>query len=58
MQHIPISLVFACGIDGQDTNYNTRKIGDSLYIQDILMHRINIAGDWGLGTGDWGLGTG
>ncbi|MBN4003753.1 hypothetical protein [Nostoc sp. LPT] len=29
MQHIPISLIFAYGIDGQDTNYNTRKIGDS-----------------------------
>ncbi|HYX18880.1 MAG TPA: hypothetical protein VE944_31825 [Nostoc sp.] len=27
MQHIPISLVFACGIDGQDTNYNIREIG-------------------------------
>ncbi len=36
MQHIPISLIFACGIDGQDTNYNTRKIGDSLYIVDAI----------------------
>lgn len=25
MQHIPISLVFACGIDGQDISYLTRK---------------------------------
>ncbi|MBD2244492.1 hypothetical protein [Nostoc sp. FACHB-888] len=37
MQHIPISLIFACGIDGQDTNYNTRKIGDSLYILDAIV---------------------
>ncbi|WP_335238249.1 hypothetical protein [Nostoc sp.] len=25
MLHIPISLVFACGIDGQDIKYPTRK---------------------------------
>jgi hypothetical protein len=25
LQHIPISLVFACGIDGQDISYLTRK---------------------------------
>ncbi|WP_375510891.1 hypothetical protein [uncultured Nostoc sp.] len=37
MQHIPISLVFACGIDGQDTNYNIREIGDSLYILDAIV---------------------
>ncbi|WP_230967457.1 hypothetical protein, partial [Nostoc commune] len=25
LRHIPISLVFACGIDGQDNVYLTRK---------------------------------
>lgn len=37
MQHIPISLVFACGIDGQDTKYNIREISDSLYILDAIV---------------------
>ncbi|MEH2347308.1 MAG: hypothetical protein V7K55_04775 [Nostoc sp.] len=25
MRHVPISLVFACGIDGQDSTHITRK---------------------------------
>ncbi|MGF2034911.1 MAG: hypothetical protein RMZ43_006195 [Nostoc sp. CmiVER01] len=33
MQHIPVGLVFACGIDGQDSEEGRRQRAEGLLLQ-------------------------
>ncbi|MHC5670941.1 hypothetical protein [Nostoc sp.] len=40
MQHIPISLVFACGIDGQDTKYLTRKSWGFVIHLELIFYQV------------------